>query len=90
MDGYALVATDTMGASRETQKSLQIIYFLRVKVERKRGEYFARLTDEQGSGILSSMVKADGLAIIPEERKHLEAGERVKVMMLDWPEERTR
>ncbi|MFB0546798.1 MAG: gephyrin-like molybdotransferase Glp, partial [Anaerolineae bacterium] len=63
-------------------------HFLRVTVERRKGECFARLTGEQESGILFSMVKADGLAIIPEERNHLEAGDRVKVMMLDWPEER--
>jgi len=57
-------------------------HFLRVYVEEKGGQYYAHLTGEQGSGILSSMVKANGLAIIPEEWSHVAAGERVQVMML--------
>ncbi len=62
-------------------------HFLRVMVERRDGEWYAKLTGEQGSGILSSMVKADGLAIIPEDRRWMKAGERVRVIMLDWKEE---
>jgi len=61
-------------------------HFLRVSVERREGRYYARLTGEQGSGILSSMVKAQGLAIIPEDWGRVEPGQRVRVMMLDWPE----
>ena len=61
-------------------------HFLRVSVERREGKYYARLTGEQGSGILSSMVKAQGLAIIPEDWGRVEPGQRVRVMMLDWPE----
>ncbi len=61
-------------------------HFLRVMLEERNGEYFARLTGDQGSGILLSMVKAQGLAIIPEDVDHLPAGARVQVMMLDWPE----
>jgi molybdopterin molybdotransferase len=61
-------------------------HFLRVMLEERKGEYFARLTGDQGSGILLSMVQAQGLAIIPEDVNHLPAGERVQVMMLDWPE----
>jgi len=62
-------------------------HFLRVIVERRDGEWYAKLTGEQGSGILSSMVKANGLAIIPEDLRRMEAGERVRVMMLAWKEE---
>ncbi len=61
-------------------------HFLRVMIEERDGEYFARLTGDQGSGILLSMVRAQGLAIIPEDVDHLPAGARVQVMMLDWPE----
>jgi molybdopterin biosynthesis enzyme len=35
---------------------------------------------------MSSMAKADGLAIIPEDRDGISAGETVAVQMLDWPE----
>lgn len=61
-------------------------HFLRVQVWKEDGEYHARLTGPQGSGVLSSMVRANGLAVIPEERGQLAAGERVQVLMLDWPE----
>lgn len=63
-------------------------HFLRVMLEEWDGEYLARLSGDQGSGILLSMVKAQGLAIIPENANHLPAGARVQVMMLDWPERR--
>jgi len=62
-------------------------HFVRVMVERRGDGWYARLTGAQGSGILTSMVKANGLAIIPEDWKRAEAGSKVKVLMLDWPEE---
>jgi molybdopterin molybdotransferase len=58
-------------------------HYLRVRVEAHEGAYRAYLTGGQGSGILSSMVKANGLAIIPEEWDHVTAGTLVQVMMLD-------
>jgi len=61
-------------------------HYLRVVVEEREGKYFARLAGDQGSGILLSMVQAQGLAVIPEDADHLPAGARVQVMMLDWPE----
>jgi molybdopterin molybdotransferase len=61
-------------------------HYLRVHVWREGGQIQARLTGPQGSGILKSMVQANGLAIIPEERGELAAGESVQVLMLDWPE----
>jgi molybdopterin molybdotransferase len=62
-------------------------HYLRVRLEKGKeeheGKYRAYLTGEQGSGILSSMVKANALAIIPEDWTHAPAGARVQVMMLD-------
>ena len=58
-------------------------HFLRVTLEEQEGKYLARLTGDQGSGILLSMVKARGLAIVPEDIDHLPAGARVQVWMLD-------
>ena len=58
-------------------------HFLRVRVEEHEGAYRAYLTGGQGSGILSSMVKANALAIIPEDWTHARAGARVRVMMLE-------
>ena len=59
----------------------------RAVVERRNGSYYARLTGPQGSGILSSMSLANGLVIIPEEKKVVKKGEIVDTLMLDWNEE---
>ena len=59
----------------------------RAVVRERNGRYFARLTGPQGSGILTSMSLANGLVIIPEDKARMEAGDVVKVMMLDWSEE---
>jgi molybdopterin molybdotransferase len=61
--------------------------FTRVMVEKRGGRYFARLTGPQGSGILTSMVLANGLAIVPEDKPGVKPGDVVEVMMLDWSEE---
>jgi len=60
--------------------------FVRAAVTRRDGRYYARLTGPQGSGILTSMSLANGLAIIPEDRAEVKAGETVKAIMLDWSE----
>ncbi len=59
----------------------------RAIVEKRAGQYFARLTGPQGSGILTSMSLANGLVIVPEDKAEVQAGDRVQVMMLDWNEE---
>jgi molybdopterin molybdotransferase len=60
--------------------------FVRVVVTRQEGGYHARTTGEQGSGVLTSMSKANGLAVILEGIEQVEAGSLVTVQMLDWPE----
>ncbi|MBI4301638.1 MAG: molybdopterin molybdotransferase MoeA [Chloroflexi bacterium] len=61
--------------------------FARAIVTKRQGQYFARLTGPQGSGILTSMAQANGLVVVPEDVPKVEAGDRVKVQMLDWGEE---
>jgi molybdopterin molybdotransferase len=58
-------------------------HYLRVRLEEEAGEWRAHLTGEQGSGILSSMTEADGLAIIPEDWSAAPAGSRVTVLLLE-------
>ncbi|MGH7388860.1 MAG: molybdopterin molybdotransferase MoeA [Candidatus Rokuibacteriota bacterium] len=55
--------------------------YLRVTLARDGDEYGARLTGEQGSAILRSMVLADGLAVVPGDTV-VQKGETVDVMML--------
>ncbi len=62
-------------------------FYTRAIVEKRDGQYFARLTGAQGSGILTSMSLANGLAIIPEDKIEVRKGEAVQVMMLDWNDE---
>jgi molybdopterin molybdotransferase len=61
--------------------------FARVVVTRRGGQYHASVTGPQGSGMLTSMVKANGLAVIPESSNGAKAGDVVEVQMLDWEEE---
>ena len=61
--------------------------YARVEVEFKDGEYRATPTGPQGSNILTSMSKANGLAICPEDLAGKDAGEQVQIIMLDWNEE---
>jgi molybdopterin molybdotransferase len=61
--------------------------FTRVTVEKRGGGYVARLTGPQGSGILTSMALANGLAIVPEDKAGVKPGDEVEVMMLDWGED---
>ncbi|MHC3130336.1 MAG: molybdopterin molybdotransferase MoeA [Candidatus Bathyarchaeota archaeon] len=61
--------------------------YTRVIVTKRGGQYHARPTGPQGSGILTSMAKANGLAIIPENSKGVKAGDMVQVQMLDWSED---
>jgi len=58
--------------------------FARAVVREREGRYYASLTGPQGSGILTSMVVANALAIVPEDIAAVEAGEEVTVMMLNW------
>ena len=60
--------------------------YARAIVTKRNGTYFARLTGEQGSNVLTSMSRANGLAICPEDDPIKEAGEVVTVQMTDWPE----
>ena len=55
--------------------------YLRVMLEPAAGRWKARLTGDQGSGILRSMVSADGLAVLAGDTA-VAAGEDVEVIVL--------
>ena len=57
--------------------------YARVRVMQRDGQYFARLTGPQGSGILTSMAQANALAIISEDITQVREGDRVPVMLLE-------
>jgi molybdopterin molybdotransferase len=55
--------------------------YLRVILDQTNAEYTARLTGNQGSAMLHSMVCADGLAVVPGETE-VPAGGQVRVLLL--------
>ena len=57
--------------------------FVRVTLAKEDGGYAATSTGAQGSGMLLSMARAEGLMVVPAESKGLAAGEQVTVQLLD-------
>ncbi len=55
--------------------------FVRVRVSRRNGEFFAEAVSARGSSMLSTMTKANGFVVVPENREGLERGEKVFVQM---------
>jgi molybdopterin molybdotransferase len=68
-------------------------HYMRARVRREADGYHVTTRGSdvqvQGSGILSSLVWANGLLVVPEEVTFIRAGEGVDVWMLDWPEKVT-
>lgn len=59
--------------------------FLRAIVSREGDGYVARLTGPQGSGILTSMARANALLDIPAEEERVTAGSTVRAILLSAP-----
>lgn len=57
--------------------------FIRVTLVQEQGGYAANSTGAQGSGMLLSMARADGLLVVPSDSNGLEAGSMVTVQLLD-------
>lgn len=59
-------------------------YYARCIVTEREGRYYASLTGTQGSGVLTSMARANGLTMIPADVDIVEPGSEIDVLMLDW------
>ena len=57
-------------------------HFLRGVLAYENGDLVVRTTGKQGSGILTSMVKANGFIDVPEEVEALQPGDMVNVQLL--------
>ncbi|MGB9380986.1 gephyrin-like molybdotransferase Glp [Candidatus Binatus sp.] len=66
----------------EIKISKELTEFVRVKLERDRAGYLATPTGGQGSGILSSLSRADGLLVGPSTETILKAGAQATVLLL--------
>lgn len=61
----------------------ELTYFQRVSLRSEEGRLTAGLTGPQLSGLVRGLASADGLAIVPPERRSIEPGDSVDVMLLD-------
>jgi molybdopterin molybdotransferase len=61
-------------------------HYVRAYVEWRDGHFVAHTTGNQGSHIMTSLLKANALLIVPEGGVTLRPGDTAKAMMLDWPE----
>ncbi|MDH5779340.1 MAG: molybdopterin molybdotransferase MoeA [Candidatus Bathyarchaeota archaeon] len=69
--------------TRKVPSALGRRVFLRVQVFEKDGAFWAEPVRVKGSGILSTMTKANGYVMIPETREGLDRGESVTVHLFD-------
>jgi molybdopterin molybdotransferase len=72
-----IVEDDLRSDGRET--------YARAIVRKEAGEYRAVLTGRQGSHMMTSLVKANALVVVPEGVESVAAGQRLEAMMIDWP-----
>ncbi|MEM9177707.1 MAG: gephyrin-like molybdotransferase Glp [Myxococcota bacterium] len=59
------------------------LHFVRVALERDGARVLANPTGNQSSGVLTSMIRGQGLAVVPLESDGLDAGTEVDVQILD-------
>jgi molybdopterin molybdotransferase len=64
------------------------MHFLRVSVREEDGALHARLSGPQGSGVLSSLARANALALIPGDIESIPEGGRVLLHLIEEAEER--
>ena len=58
--------------------------YIRAVVTRDERGYLARTTGGQGSHMMTSLVKANALLVVPEGVKAIQAGTKLKALMIDW------
>jgi molybdopterin molybdotransferase len=74
----AVVQEDIYSDGRES--------YIRAVVTKEGNKYTAITTGSQGSHIMTSLVKANALLIVPEGVKLVSSGESLPAWMIDWPE----
>ncbi len=89
MQGHTLLYRRTVRTVTEEaiRTPGRLMHFLRAVVRETPEGWRARLTGPQGSGILTSMARANALLIVPEDADELPAGAMLAALLLD--DERT-
>ena len=85
MQGHALLHRRTVRAVTEEALKTpgRLTHFLRAIVRETADGWRARLTGPQGSGILTSMARANALLIVPEEADEVAPGTALTALFLD-------
>jgi molybdopterin molybdotransferase len=85
MTGHKRIFRKTVKAVlQETiQKKQGLRHFFRARVRYEDGRFTVVTTGEQGSGILKSMVLANGIMVLPEDITTIKKGDEVIVQMID-------
>ncbi|MDD5723153.1 MAG: molybdopterin molybdotransferase MoeA [Syntrophales bacterium] len=85
MTGHENIFRRTIRATltHDIQKKKGIRYFFRSRVRSQGDGFVVETTGEQGSGILNSMVLANGIMVIPEDVAFVKAGSDVMVQLID-------
>jgi len=68
--------------TQDFQKKKDLRYFIRTRLKNIDGKFYASITGPQGSGIINSLVLADGIIVAPEEKTLLKKGQKVYVQLL--------
>jgi molybdopterin molybdotransferase len=85
MQGLARVFKRPLPVEMEEPVTLgpRLTHFLRAVVQPGAdGVWRGRLTGPQGSGILTSMARANALLVVPEDKQRVEAGDRLHCLLL--------
>jgi molybdopterin molybdotransferase len=69
-------------ARDEITLAAPLTHFMRVTIDWTNDGPWAWLTGPQGSGLLTSMARADALLVVPAERQHVHPGEPLKALLL--------
>jgi molybdopterin molybdotransferase len=85
MQGYKNIFRQTIKAicAEDFQKQAGFKHFIRAVVKKGKNKYVVTTTGDQGSGILKSMVTANGLIVMGENETRIEKGTEVTVQLLD-------
>ena len=61
-------------------------HYVRSHVAWHNGRFIAHTTGNQGSNIMTSLLNANALVIVPEGGVQIHPGDTARALMLDWPE----
>ncbi|MET1159574.1 MAG: gephyrin-like molybdotransferase Glp [Thermoprotei archaeon] len=67
--------------TRRTPNVIGYRSYIRVRVWRENGNYYAEPYMLRGSGVLSSLVKTNGYLVIPEDNEGFEKGDEVDIVL---------